>query len=717
MERSIRIGKDFNVRWSINKVVDGERQPYELAGKELVLQFRTPYGLKEATEWKTEGNIIVWTFRGKEQKALGSYELVLTENGGKDGMVTVDTCRAFKLVAHSCEETEGSGSDIVIEDVVLESEVSFAALRGPQGPQGPQGPIGPVGPQGPQGPIGPQGPSGYDDTQLLQKISELEAENESLRTEVESQGELIEDLQNTKIDKEADDYYPQLSVGVADNLAGVDVVESAFTIRRSGGGAITDGVARVQSIKGNSLVWNQLFEPNTSDRSYNENGVHITDNKDGSYTISTDDGGATQQVNRSLAITHNFNYSGHKLLILGCDGAMDGFGFWDSFSNTIGTNFKNNVIVSATNNGQVSFSLIIIAGKVVPQTTWKPRVIDLTQMFGAGNEPTTIEEFYQRIPMGVDLNAYNEGEVISMRADGIKSVGRNAWDGEKARVIGDETYYLGGTFTRLEYNGEAITLPSNRLFTPSADGEIIAEGTDICINLSDTDFNGTYEPYIEASEDLSFVAKYFPQGLRSAGTAHDEIRYNKQSNKWEAVQRIGSVDMGNLEWEYQLEATGAFFRATIADKRKTKVYGEASRLLCSKYATVATNYYSSTKKDKAICETPTTADVIKVYVRDSAYTDAASFKADLQGVMLYYELAEPIVTEIAEPFNLDYKVWNFGTEQMEATEPSAPFSAEITYGFNAIGKIKELESNQGVSKEYVDNAISSAITNELNGDF
>ena len=131
MERSIRIGKDFNVRWAIHRGMDGERQPYELAGKELVLQYRTPYGeLKEATEWKTEGNIIVWTFRGKEQKDLGLHGLILTENGGKDGMVTVDTCRAFKLVAHSCEETEGSGSDIVIEDVVLESEVAFAALRG-----------------------------------------------------------------------------------------------------------------------------------------------------------------------------------------------------------------------------------------------------------------------------------------------------------------------------------------------------------------------------------------------------------------------------------------------------------------------------------------------------------------------------------------------------------------------------------------------------------
>ena len=175
MERSIRIGKDFNVRWSIHRVMDGERQPYELAGKELVLQYRTPYGLKEATEWKVVGNTIVWTFRGKEQKALGSYELILTENGGKDGMVTVDTCRAFKLVAHSCEETEGSGSDIVIEDVVLESEVTFAALRGPQGERGPEGPQGPQGERGPQGEQGPAGPS-YDDTEIKGKLAELSEE-------------------------------------------------------------------------------------------------------------------------------------------------------------------------------------------------------------------------------------------------------------------------------------------------------------------------------------------------------------------------------------------------------------------------------------------------------------------------------------------------------------------------------------------------------------
>ena len=174
MERSIRILKDFNVLWSIHKVLDGARQPYELEGRELVLRYRTPDGiLREAKEWKAEGNVIAWTFRGKDQKALGSYELILTENAGKDGMVTVDTCKAFKLVAHSCEETEGSGGDIVVQDIMLESDVAFSALRGPQGEKGEQGPAGPQGPQGPQGPVGPQGPSGYDDSAIRAELAEL----------------------------------------------------------------------------------------------------------------------------------------------------------------------------------------------------------------------------------------------------------------------------------------------------------------------------------------------------------------------------------------------------------------------------------------------------------------------------------------------------------------------------------------------------------------
>ena len=63
---------------------------------------------------------------------------------------------------------------------------------------------------------------------------------------------------------------------------------------------------------------------------------------------------------------------------------------------------------------------------------------------------------------------------------------------------------------------------------------------DYCINLSDASINGKYYPYVKRMQSLDIIRKYFPDGMKSAGTAHDEIRYNKASGKWEAVQRIGA---------------------------------------------------------------------------------------------------------------------------------------------------------------------------------
>ena len=82
-------------------------------------------------------------------------------------------------------------------------------------------------------------------------------------------------------------------------------------------------------------------------------------------------------------------------------------------------------------------------------------------------------------------------------------------------------------------------------------------------------------------------------------------------------------------------------------------------------------------------------------MKDSAYTDAASFKAAMQGVILYYESNdwEWVELDAEDQFkDLDYQVWNCGTEKAIAKGKSAPLAADITYGFNAIGKIKELES-------------------------
>lgn len=728
MERSIRIGKDFNVRWSIRKVVDGERQPYELAGKELVLQYRTPYGLKEATEWKVVGNTIVWTFRGKEQKALGSYELILTENGGKDGMVTVDTCRAFKLVAHSCEETEGSGGDIVIEDVVLESEVAFAALRGPQGergPEGPQGPQGERGPQGEQGPQGPKGEDGYDDTEIKAKLTELSEANEVLKEAQQFTDVAIKDLQDMKIDRENDDYYPKMAVGTADNLAGVDVVDSEINFRRSGGGAITDGVARIETIKGNSVVWN---------------------NQSANASLSANFGDIKPLPNGAKVV------AGHKYLYLadkssGCTVFMY---FNATGSNTQETRIAENTTSqfftaqnSATSNGkgEVQGGIWWYAMPSSGVTDWSAeniRLIDLSQMFQAGNEPTTIEEFYQRIPMGVDMNAYNEGTIYNMKATGIKSVGVNQWDeqwelgtianatGENANdssrirsknfipIFPSTDYYCyygedagakhiyaffydkGKNFISggARISGKVFTTPSNAHYLRISNygAAMTTYKGDICIGIKG-DWTG-YQPYMEASEDLSLVVKYFPDGMRSAGAAHDEIRDNKASGKREYSKgRMKAVDMGSLNWTYNpTEGQKRFISyGTEGEAAPPKNADSVANILCTKYETTSFNTLFVNARDRLVALNQ--IGIVAVY--DSAYTDAASFKAAMQGVILYYEAAEWEWVELDaedQSINLDYKVWNCGTEQMEATEPSAPLAADITYGFNAVGLIKQIKA-------------------------
>ena len=210
---------------------------------------------------------------------------------------------------------------------------------------------------------------------------------------------------------------------------------------------------------------------------------------------------------------------------------------------------------------------------------------------------------------------------------------------------------------------------------------------DICINLSDASVNGKYFPYVKRTEDLSIISKYFPNGMRSAGTAHDEIRYNKATQKWEKVQRIGSVDMGSLNWSQPI-AVGIFFTYSIKNYKKPTNNAERSDgLLCQHYVG-STNPFAASIDDKAWLRFESDNTIV---FRDSTYTDAASFKAAMAGVILYYELAEPIVTEIEDDFNLDYEVWNCGTEKIVPDVPTTPLKADIAYGFNAVGKIKELE--------------------------
>lgn len=122
MTPHIRIQNDFTVQWGIFLKTEEGREEYSLEGKELVLRLQNPYRTENLTNFTVRGNVIEWTFLGKDQRALGPYTLILVENQGKQGMVTIDKVNAFTLVAHTEEETGNDEGAVKIRTISLESE-------------------------------------------------------------------------------------------------------------------------------------------------------------------------------------------------------------------------------------------------------------------------------------------------------------------------------------------------------------------------------------------------------------------------------------------------------------------------------------------------------------------------------------------------------------------------------------------------------------------
>lgn len=74
------------------------------------------------------------------------------------------------------------------------------------------------------------------------------------------------------------------------------------------------------------------------------------------------------------------------------------------------------------------------------------------------------------------------------------------------------------------------------------------------------------------------------------------------------------------------------------------------------------------------------------------------------GTTTYYIMANPVVTPISVPLNLEYYVEDFGTEEID--EQSAPISFDATYVLNAVDSIRRLPNNY-ISKKSFDNIVSA----------
>lgn len=374
------------------------------------------------------------------------------------------------------------------------------------------------------------------------------------------------------------------------------------------------------------------------------------------------------------------------------------------------------------------------ADSAISVTGGTDMVVDLTKIFGEGNEPATVEEFEAMFPNS--YYSYNEGELLSLKPDGVKSVGFNQWDEEwiegyldssgnilygnnhaltknAIRVFPNTTYYwhesehfvIGyivgysnagdyiGVFHQTKSVETNFTTPTNcyyiRIQYNSSYSTI--DQKHFTLNLSDSSRNGTYEPYKESTLDLSWVKsikdndgnQLFPYGLLSAGSVYDEVGDNY------AVKRVGVVDLGTLTWDREaVTYTVALFRATLSDS-KASVGVQKANAVTIKYPTIKNSEFAVKNPGIGIQQgylyTPK-----YVLIRDDSHSTVPTESDNwLDGVLLYYELEEP-VTVYFDKKPMTYSVDDLGTETLlpkgvdstTGVPLSAPFNGTFEYKSN-----------------------------------
>ena len=542
-----------------------------------------------------------------------------------------------------------------------------------------------------------------------------------------------------------------LVAGAAKTLAGNQRQVKEFTTMVMDG---ADGIAKINEVRGRSIVWNQLAASYSVSKTIY--GVTFTRDANTHRIIlnGTATGNGQFYIVSYSSLGGGAVGSNHKGLIgiRYVSGDISGtYSFAATYVATGNPSFiagESKKVIYTVNGNNPSYLYISFSeGAVFSDYTFEYQLFDLTLMFGAGNEPSTVEEFEAMFP--AEYYEYNAGEIISNKTEKLGVTGFNQWDEEWESgyysntgqfvsnntqictknyipVFPGQTYYCNkgnnnngicyynankGFIERVVPFKSSFTVPSGVYFVKLNFG--VGYGPtynhDICINISDPAKNGTYEPYKHADLPLNLSTitgklngegesvTIFPNGMRSAGTAHDYLIVDEDGYARKAVKVMESVDMGTLNWT--ISGT-VFVSPGINSIAKFPVdLDSAISALCLKYG-FAVSYRKASNVDKVIYSTWVGAATgLQLRVNDYDYETAAAFKTAMSGVELIYELAIPLTYDLDEPIPMTFMAHHEGTITQTPQAPeSAPMVANMTFAIDAVSTLNGLPENY-VSKE------------------
>ena len=143
------------------------------------------------------------------------------------------------------------------------------------------------------------------------------------------------------------------------------------------------------------------------------------------------------------------------------------------------------------------------------------------------------------------------------------------------------------------------------------------------------------------------VSHQIPQSIQNldgygwgAGTVYNYVDFeNKKYYKC-----VDKVDLGTLD--YQNGNNVSFVSEGLKGYKLTNNYYTVPNIVCKKYEAKSQNQMWGNKDVTGISVNAINDG--NLYINDLSFSDTESFKNALQGVYLYYELAEPIVTDISD---------------------------------------------------------------------
>lgn len=503
-----------------------------------------------------------------------------------------------------------------------------------------------------------------------------------------------------------DGYYEDMTVGDAEQLVSTQGVTDTepYLFRTTGGSSDVGNRLNLRSIVGGTIAWNQLVQ-----------NIHK------SVTITNANTGYT------LYTLENVSFSVNHVYLFNIDAIVSANGRYrlryPQVDVDVTENYRSIRKISASDYlSAFSIQTYSTDGENATFEFDNITLFDLTQMFGS-----TVADYIYNLEQstagaGVALfrsmfpkpyYEYNAGELISVQ--GLTShdmVGFNQWDEQweyvNSRVtsknyipvIPSTEYFFANTklydvdmydanknslghptYTQVAGVGFKFTTAQNCTFIKFsvANSYGATYNHDICINLSwSGTHNGEYEPYVKYSYplDSSLTLRGVPK------LVNNQIQYDGDTYEpnGKVTRKYGIVDLGTLNWSY---TSGYFLSSAISGRAK-----QYNGLVCAKYIE-AGNVTMANAPDKSVRGSYTDTPI---YIKDSAYTDAAAFKTAMSGVYLVYELATP--TEETATAYQELQICNdWGTEEFvidSSVSIPVPVGHDTFFSANLRDKLQHL---------------------------